>query len=585
MIHDAEALDSGKVPRLLAWEIGLAGATLFAAVSLVRRQLDWRALRTPVVGSYAGYALSVWASLFFAQNVSAGLIDASRTSAALLLLGLLAVCFRSMENWGQWVAKSGVVAAWLCGAVGAFQVVAVSGLQMPLRQEMERVHGLMGNVNLYAGYLLLLFPLCLLGCAILRGGWRAASFISVMLLGTLLVFLQCRSVWLGALVCSGVFLAAVLIRPGIFGLPRWGRSAAAAIAVLAMAFGALFFFLAPRDHPLADRAREVFTSGNHVSDGGRTMVWRGTIRIIADHFPFGVGAGNFPLRLHETRGGGEIDFSRIRREWNQPHNDFLWVFAEKGLAGILTFLSIFFFAALAGVHALRRAPRPGVAWTAVAGLAGLAAYAVDSIFSFPLDRVNHQAALAVILATLCGCKTPAAMAASSPQDSSAVWFRIWLLAATPLLAAGLIICFASWRQERHIALARAAMEKKDWPAMLVQAQRAATPLRTLDSFMVPVSFLQGFAFAKMGRTESAIEKLRQAQRENPYRDYILNNLANLLLLRGDLDAAAALYRRAVELYPESAESHLNLANCLRRQGLHREAAEIISRSPRPLNGP
>jgi len=123
------------------------------------------------------------------------------------------------------------------------------------------------------------------------------------------------------------------------------------------------------------------------------------------------------------------------------------------------------------------------------------------------------------------------------------------------------------------------MERKNWTAMLLHSRKAWTPVRTLDSHMVPVSFLQGFALMKMGRTESAIERFRQALRENPDRHYILNNLAILVWERGDLEEAIALAQRTIALYPERPESRHNLALCLMEKGAHGEAVDVLQQIP------
>ena len=84
---------------------------------------------------------------------------------------------------------------------------------------------------------------------------------------------------------------------------------------------------------------------------------------------------------------------------------------------------------------------------------------------------------------------------------------------------------------------------------------------------------------EMGRIDSAISRLEQAQLENPDRHYILNNLANLKLDRGQHREAANLYRRAIEVYPERTESHHNLALCLLIQGDPEKAVEVLTAIP------
>lgn len=580
VVRDPGALDSGKVPRLAVLNLILAAAVAASALTALRRRLDWSALRSPVVLAYAAYALSVWFSLTFAWNFSAGLLDASRTSSMLLVVGLLAVCFRSFAGWREWLAAAGTLAALVCTAIGTWEIATRFEGNFPSRADMEKVTGLMGNVNLYAGYLLLVWPWCVLGGAILKGWRRIPSLAAAVFLPAILLVLQSRSSWLGLMAAILVFASVLIVNPCAMGIPNRVRIGVLAGIVCAFLGLAGFVASASEENPVLRRAKDVFSEDIRISDGGRLMVWRGTMAMIADHFPFGVGAGNFPLRLHGSRAGGEIDFTRVEREWNQPHNDFLWIFAEKGVLGFVAFLAILAFGLRSGLRAVNRPTDPAEAWTATAALAGLAAYLVDSFFSFPLDRVNHQTALAVLFAVLAASRPMGSPPHSgAPIRTSRIEFKIWIGIASAILAAGLWVSFVSWNQERQVALARKAMERKNWTAMLLHSRKAWTPVRTLDSHMVPVSFLQGFALMKMGRTESAIERFRQALRENPDRHYILNNLAILFWERGDLEEAIALHQRTIALYPERPESRHNLALCLMEKGAHGEAVDVLRQIP------
>jgi len=276
-------------------------------------------------------------------------------------------------------------------------------------------------------------------------------------------------------------------------------------------------------------------------------------------FPNGVGAGNWTLLLPEYSVGNP--FTEINTDpctnWIQPHNDYLWIFAEKGLFGIAAFLATFLFAWIAGIRTILQAKTPEVAWTALAALGGLTVYMVDSLFSFPLDRVNHQVVLAVLLAALAASdKFPAALPFAKQNNRRTL--AVLVPASILILASGLIISIASLRQEHHVALAREAMKRGHWNTMLQHARLAKTPLRTLDNYAVPVSFLEGFALMKKGKVDEPIKLLEQAQKESPGRYFILNNLGILYSKQGDHTKAVAMFQHLIERYPNRPEARQNL---------------------------
>ncbi len=442
---------------------------------------------------------------------------------------------------------------------------------------MEAITGWMGNVNIYTGYLAMILPLCLAAISILRGVWRVAAAVAGMNVFLLIVALQCRSAWIATLAAVAVFFVLVCMRPGAFGLSGRFRIVFVAMAGAGLLAGVLFFIYAPADNPFAFRMRAVFSEDIRFSDGGRLMIWRETLKMIADHFPFGVGAGNFTIHLQGYREGGGLDFSRINSNWNQPHNDFLWIFAEKGVLGVATFTGLLLAGVLGGVRSVFRSARKEDAWMSVAALAGLVAYMSDSMFSFPLDRVNHQAALAVILAILAVSKNGAVQRSG---DGGMLPRRLFVIVALGILALGIPVTWVSLNQERHVHLAREAMERGHWNTMQKHARMARTLLRTLDSYAVPVSFLEGFALMKKGQRDDAIRLFELADMENANRYYILNNLALLYAQRGEVVKSRAIFMKLTRYFPEQHEPAINFAVFLYGHGDEKEARRLLSTVPR-----
>lgn len=577
LIRDPNALDSGQVPRLLVLNIGLL--VTFAAFMLprVRRNLDWAALGNRVVFAFAGYVVAVWMSLLVALNPSAGLLDASRSAAALVVLCLCVILFASTPEWRIWLGRSATLAGLACGMVGLFQCYQCAVWNAPTRRWLQGITGLMGNVNLYAGYLLLLLPFCLAGAVVCRGLWRLGAVLATVNTLFLIILLQGRSVWMGAAAVIVVFFFAVFLRPEVFGFGKRTRFLIFAAVALSTAALIFFFKFSPPENPLATRVRAVFSEDVRFSDGGRLMIWRETFKMFLDHFPHGVGAGNFTVHLQGYRGDGRLDFSQIDSNWNQPHNDYLWILAEKGVFGFLTFILALVLAAVGGIRLVFQSLSRQESWIATAALAGLVGYLVDSFFSFPLDRVNHQTALAVILAAL----------ATAPSNQKIMGFsrsrwRIPIFAASAfvMLGIGIIITSVSLNQEYHVALARQAMSQGHWNTMQKHAQMARTPLRTLDTYAVPVSFLEGFALMKQGRADAAFSLFKLADRENPDRFYILNNLAVMYAIRGEKHKADELFQRLDRLYPEHYEATCNQALFLLNQGKENEALRLLEQIPR-----
>jgi len=287
------------------------------------------------------------------------------------------------------------------------------------------------------------------------------------------------------------------------------------------------------------------------------------------------------VRFHEYFGGDDLDFSHVDTNWLQPHNDFLWVFAEKGLPGILFFAGLFVAAFGCGRTILRSSASPDDRWLALAACMALVSYAALSCFDFPLERINHQAYFALPLAVLTVIKhgvAPARPLVPLPATPPAVRGLAFPIALAAL-ALGIVCCRAALRQEREVLTARRAWQEGRWEDVRAAARRARTPWKTLDPLASPVSFLEGMAEVRLGRLPEGIACLERARRENPNRMYVANNLGILYARSGRFDEAIDLFVTVAQRYPHRLEPLINLAGCLIDSGRPADAVALLEVIP------
>lgn len=590
LLVDPQAYDVSQSVRLFTL---LAG--LFVAVPVIllvppfASRIDWGVLREPIVIASAAYLATCWLSLAFAINVAAGFGDCFRTLGAFLALCITALVLPLDRLWRQWLLEAAVVAALVAVAVGFSRTLLLFAEGVPSRRtlEMAFLDGLMSNVNLFAAWLLMLIPWCVAGAVVLRGRWRGIAMALAAAATILVVLLQSRASWLGLLAAALTGGCGILMFQQSLAASHRLRRLVIVCFAIAFAVGLGLVGIALTDSPAGEAIRARVVTRPHQaagpSDGGRMMVWGLTCRMIDDHFWTGVGAGNFPIRLHEYFGpddaGNVPDFSMLSSDnWIQPHNDFLWVFAEKGLLGFLAFVAIFGFACRAALFVLRRPGSPTDAWLALASLGSLIAYATVSCFDFPLDRVSHQIVLAVHLAVL-------AILSRKQRDATTTRSLPGWLVAPPVvatLALGLCYAWAAWHQEEHVMVARRAQHDGQWLEMRDAARRATTPWKTLDPLAVPVALLEGLAEVQLGNLPAATACFERAFAANPNRLAVLQNLGAAYAQAGRLDDAVAAFAIAAHRYPDRLDVRHNLASALIDAGRFAEAVAVLEDIPAPL---
>ncbi|MFM7136338.1 MAG: O-antigen ligase family protein [Planctomycetota bacterium] len=590
-VIDPDAYDVSQLPRLLAVMAGLlvaAPATLL--VPALARRLDWRPLGDPLVVAAAAYLAACCLSLVVATNVSAGFTDVFRTLGGFLVLCLCLLVLPLDPGWRRRLLEMAVVATLAAVTVAAWELAPLMAAGTLGRRDLETafLDGMMSNVNLFAGYLLLIVPWCLCAAAEFRGAWRGVAAATGLAAVATLAVLQSRADWLaGGAAAVGVAIVILRHRQALgvpAGLRRPLIAAVAFLPLVALVGGGLSL----TDTPVGRAIDRLVISRPHQagtpSDGGRTMVWGIAAEMIAEHPITGVGAGNFTLRMHDYFGsdrlGETLDFTNLSSDnWLQPHNDFLWVFAEKGLPGIVSFGAVFILAWLAVQRVLAGSPPTSDARLAVASLTALVAHLVFSAFDFPLDRVSHQLMVAVHLAVLVLLKR-----AAEPSPGEPVRLPGWLV-LPPVVAATALGCVYAWSaltQEHAVLDTRRAQQAGDWEAMREAARRATTPWKTLDYLAVPVAFLEGEAERNLGNLEAATACFERAIAANPSRLYTLQNLGAAYAQGGRLDDAVDVFAIAADRYPARLELRHNLALTLVNAERFPEAIAVIEDVPEPL---
>jgi len=606
---DNAAIDVSLIPRLLAVSAFLIVSVVVVSLPQVSRLLDFSVLREPIIPLFAGYLLVTCGSLLVAINISAGFTDLFRTLATFLALCLSCLLLPIVPRWQELLVRVVVVAGLVGVSVGGYEIVTKLGVGIHSlwlmdssamdrramdRRAMEQITALMSSVNLYAGILALILPWCVGGVVLLRRAWRGLAALAAVSVLLMILVLQSRAAWLAVLAGFAAGVGVLLVQPARFNLSRRVRNrlvAACLAGLVALAGG---IATAPADNVFAQRFRSIFVAPADPAalprEGGRLMIWGITSQMIADHPLTGVGAGNFTVRLHEYFGDDDLDFSNVHTNWVQPHNDFLWVFVEKGVLGIVLFVGLFV-ATFASIRTILRSDGPPAdRWLALVGLVGLVSYSTLSCFDFPLERINHQVYLALLLAVVTVVKHGLAPAAGSGSVFGAAHLawpaRLGRLVVVPLLVAalglGIAYSLAAIQQEKDVILARRAWRKGTWEEMLAAARRARTPWKTLDPLVSPVAFLEGMAQMQLGHLPEAIECLEQARIDNPNRMYVINNLGILYAGTGRFDEAIECFTLAANRYPHRIEPFHNLASCLLEIGHPVEAVELLEQIPEEL---
>jgi O-antigen ligase/Flp pilus assembly protein TadD len=291
-----------------------------------------------------------------------------------------------------------------------------------------------------------------------------------------------------------------------------------------------------------------FTSVHH-----RQAIWLNTAAMVADAPARGVGLGNHKVRYPAYARRLAVDeILSAETQLDYVHNDLLQLAAEAGLVGVALagWLAVRALLAWRGAASAHGASPLLVAWAAAAS--GLA---VDSLFSFPMQRALPPVILSVGLGSLAG------LAGLRPGPGRAA-ARATAVVAGLALAGVVVFQARALRADGHVRRMLAAEARGAWTTARDEAVAAlaASPHHRQALFSL------GTAELARRRLPEARASFRRLLEDYPYDLPALGNLALTQAAAGDDAGALALWGRVLVLDPDDHRAHFGRGEILERMG-------------------
>jgi O-antigen ligase len=546
--------------------------------------LSFGVLKNPLLLIVLFYCFSTLIAWSMSRVPQEGYMDIVRISLFLGLIAIGALAFDKKVNWQEILPIMVSIAALMALYVG-FKQYIVEVLQNTSqtledgRATIYKVEGLMSHKNEYSNALMLMVPFLAFGLYRLEKGWRL--FVGLMLVGVLamIFILKTRAVWVGLMgALYGMALLGTIFHKKLE-IPQVLRNIVLAILVL-IGIAVLFIFNMNKpsdDFSFLGRIYSLIDLESY-HNVHRLRIWKATWQMILDKPWFGWGPGNWNLEFMPYIAGlfDEIE----QTNWERPHNDFLWVFAEKGVFGISSFLTFFAYLGFLVVRVIQKGENNSDKILALLIFGGLISYLAISFFSFPLERINHQVYLSLFAVTVLS------LYMKSNRTEQKVSHLKWLFAPSIL-----VFSFAAYYgnraiiQEQHILKANIAFEKKNYNECIRQAELSRNPYRIITNGMRPTDDYIALAYERLNEPTKALEAINKALEIYPNNIVMHNRKGLYLYLLKDYKQAKQYALSALEVLPRSKKTLYDLTACYVQLGEMNKAYETIMKIPMPNKYP
>lgn len=585
LLFSQKTIDPVLGIRMLAWNIFMIVMLIPVIFGLFEKKMDFRYLRLNLFKIFTTYLIITVFSALFAVNAVESFFDISKTLLSLELLVIATALFVKYQNFRTLITRGFIISILIAGLNGLFQYFNVSPVNTDTEMfsKLYEIGGIMGHKNHFAISLFLLLPFSLFGITAFRRTWLVLSVIALVIIFVNIVLLQTRSVWLATivfLVVNGLLMITLKGKDEDSRNPsRLKKPLLIAMASFVM-IALVLFIVQPKETKgvFGYKIKSLMSLESH-DNKGRANVWEATAEMISEKPLTGVGAGNWkiqiPVYIADVHG-------QSYQNWNQPHNDFLWILSEKGIFGLLAYLGIFAIVFYYALRIIRKtSDQSSIVFYSLL-LSAIVGYLVLALVSFPYERVNHQVVLMIMFAAIMAGYIQTKKNISSIRKNLPV--SIFGLSFV-LLVLSLVYTVNAWNSKKDIKLMYAAIEKDNPRAVAKYATDALNHWVSLDVQTTPIYKHRGTAYYMLGREKEAISDLKMALKAHPNHISTLVNLASIYGKKKQLDPAIKYLEEAMKLFPKNQPTIKNLARAYFESGQIEKAYATILKYDNNISNP
>ncbi|MCF7793861.1 MAG: O-antigen ligase family protein [Candidatus Cloacimonetes bacterium] len=520
--------------------------------------------------AFWGYLLFSGLSLLKATNLPEALFDLSKVVLFFILLIFATLIIDLNKNNIPIVCKAISISAIIIASVGLIQYF-FNGLYFIPGANV--VYSTFTNRNLFASILFLSLPFSLWCFYVLPKRWSILSLISICFSFFIFTVVKTRSVWMANFFSFLVILLLIFFskRSELLKKFIFHRKTFLLILLVVTIIGIAILLPPPSEIRQSQIGRKSMSSTSSLDV--RLKAWKKTIPMIREHPWLGVGIGNWKIMLPKYGVAG-MRSEQGKYQYLRPHNDFLWVWAELGIPGILFYVSIFAIFIIYVLRIIFRSTDKNDILLALFLLFGICGYLIISSFSFPKERIFHSVVLMLMIA----------ITSIIYNKLHPVRARRTFLPGIPTMIVNLLLlfilliyCYFRLKSEIHLYFSMQARRVMNHRVQLTALSEIDPRLYNMSPTGIPIHWFRGIAFYEINQIDLAYQDFRKAYQNHPHHIYIINNLASCYEIMDDHEKAIEFYNRVLSISPNFEESLINLSAVYYNMQNYEKAYETIQR--------
>jgi O-antigen ligase len=492
-------------------------------------------------------------SISWAHNFGEAVFTTQRYLLLFLCVLLFKAILREHKQYLSQIATVITLVTIVALLVTSYQLLQLYGTQGLEGKNIYLVNGLSGHKNLAASLLFLLFGLNIY-FLLLSKTKSSLRYLLLLWQFIVILLLRSRSVYLAL----GLF-AVLSFSVYLFSSPELRRMALrrvlpAALLMVVLGGGVLLSLGIADDYK---KYLNPATYSDSASAKERQFVWYKTKELIADRPLLGYGSGNWKLYFPSKNVSGAFRIQEMDLVFTRAHNDYLEVWTEVGIIGVVLFCAIFFLPLWIAIQAIwKTKPIYRARWMVLG--ATLLGYMLIALFDFPKERIEHQLVLALIIALIIYRPKEAGLnkvLAAIPLDKRYLLVTVMAL----LLAINVPLAYYRYIGEQCSKQILTHKETNQNEILVANAIKGESRWYNVDGLVIPLSWYKGVSEYRQKDYTKAEASFAKAYEINPYNFNVINNYGSALVQNEAYKQAVDLYLKALEINPKFEEGMFNIA--------------------------
>ena len=564
LLFSNSTIDPVMTPRFLALSVFLLLVSFFIWTNLIGNHFTayFSLYRRIIFSALIFYLFVSLISLTRAINFVDGIFEIAKVFLSIILLFIATIILSADKNGRHILTKS----------------ITISAIFLSIAEFLQ--YSPMANQNLFSSVLFMMMPFILYGFLRYGGRWRYISTLSLSLVLYNIMITGTRSVWVAMAVASLsiVLLYPIFMRYRIFGAKASLNYNRIGLIGLILIFTFLISIPISKIYDVEYSQMERIASIadlNHKSVRERITLWQKTLNMISENPILGVGMGNWKIILpnYGTTGmrseTGLVHFQR-------PHNDYLWVLAETGLFGLISYLLIFVIVFVYIFKILFLSTNENDKIFSVLILFGIVGFLTISFFSFPKERIVPNILLMFMIASILSIYH---IRISPTRKTISYYTANWLMIpGLIMLSFSILVGYSRFGAEVHTKHALIAHDAGNWESVITEIDHAESWFYNMDPMATPISWYKGVANFSLNNINEALNNFSEALDIHPHHIHVLNNLGTCYEVLGDHERAVVYYKEALRLSPVFEEAIINLGAVYFNMGEYNEAYYTLMRA-------